>query len=221
MRVESAMVMVVVACLGMRLVVMVVIMIVHRCLGMLLAVVIMTGFGLVIVVIVIMVMPGLFGAHFEVAVIVLVVERDRLDAVGRHHPDTAEVRSVDQTIQPALELQPVDDNDLRFADGPRVGRGRLVDMRITVGADERRDGDVLSADALHHVAEDREGGDHRDRSVGLCDRRSGDRHGEEGGGGCQKRSAGEHRNSFQASRWRRGRGRPARPPTGPKTSDSA
>jgi len=125
---------------------------------------------------------------------------DRFDAVGRHHPDTAEVRSIDQPVQPAFELQPVDDEDLRFADGPRIGRGRLVDMRIPVGADERRDGDVLSADTLHYVAENREGGDHRDRSLRLRDGRSSERQGEDSGGRYQKGSANEHRNSFQASR---------------------
>ena len=218
MRVEGAMVVVVVACLGLLLVVVIV-------------VVIMTGLGMVIVAVV---MPGLFGM-LVVAVImtVLVVERDRVDPFGRHHPDTAEIRSVDQTGQPALELQPVDDKDLRFADGPRVGGGRLVDMRVAIRADERRDGDVLAADALHHVAEDREGGNHRGRLVGLCGGRSGERHGEEGGGGHQKRSAGGHGNSQHfvhaiglpsAVRLRDGgAGRPAwrDRPTGPKTSDSA
>ena len=85
---------------------------------------------------------------------------------GRHHPGTAEVRRVDQTVEPAFELQPVDHEDPRFADGPRVGRGRLVDMRIPVGADERRDGDVLSTDALHPYRENREGSHHR---IGLSD----------------------------------------------------
>ena len=185
--------------------------------------VVMVALGVFVVVVV--VVP--FGVLVAVTVVVMVplgvivVERDRLDAFGRHRAYAAEVRGVDQPVQPAFELQPVDDQDLRFADGPRVGRGRLVDMRIAVGADERRDGDVLSADPLHHVAEDREGGDHRDRFAGLRDGRRGERQGEDGGGGCQKRSAGGHRNSFQASRWRRGKARPARPPTGPKTSDSA
>ena len=228
-RVESAVVMVVViVALGMRLVFVVVMIIVHRCLGMLIVVVvvimvIMTGLGMLIVMIV---MPGLFGVGFVAAavivlVVVLVVERDRLDAFGRHHAHAVEVGGVDQTVEPAFELQPVDHKDLRFADGSRIGRGRLVDMRVPVRADERRDGDVLAADALYHVAEDREGGDHRGRPMGLCDGRSGERQGEEGGGGRQKRSAGGHGNSFQASRWRRGKARPARPPTGPKTSDSA
>ena len=106
----------------------------------------------------------------------------RLDAVGRHHLDTAEVRSLDQAIQPAFKLQPVDDKDLRLADGARIGRGRLVHMRIPVGTDERRDRDVLAADLLHHVAEDREGGDHRDQPVGLCEGRSSEHQGDDGGG---------------------------------------
>ena len=61
--------------------------------------VIMTSLGVVIV------MPGLFGVNFgAAAVTVLIFERDRLYAFGRHHPDTLEVRSVDQTVQPAFKL---------------------------------------------------------------------------------------------------------------------
>ena len=122
----------------------------------------------------------------------IVLVCDRLDAVGRHHPDTAEVRSLDQTVQPAFELQPVDDKNPRFADGLRIGRGRLVSMRVSIGADERRDRDVLAANSVHHVAEDREGGDHRNRFVGPCIGRRAERQGEYGDGGIQKRSAGEH-----------------------------
>ena len=64
-------------------------MVVHRCFSMRLVVVIMPGLGLVIV---IMVMPSLFGAHFEVAVIVLVVESDRLDPFGCRYPHAIEHR---------------------------------------------------------------------------------------------------------------------------------
>ena len=39
------------------------------------------------------------------------VKRDWLDAVGRHHQDAVEVRSLGQPLQPALELQPVDEKD--------------------------------------------------------------------------------------------------------------
>ena len=107
--------------------------------------------------------------------------------------DTAEVRSLDQAIQPTFKLQPVDHKNFRLADGARIGRGRLVHMRIPVRADERRDRDAFATDLLHHVAEDREGGDHRDRAVGLCEDRSRERKGEDGGG-CQKRSTGKHGN---------------------------
>ena len=108
---------------------------------------------------------------------------NRVDAVSCLHPEAAEVRSIDQPVQPALELQPIDDKDLRLADGSRIGRGRPVNVRIPVGADECRDFDMLSADALHHVAEDREGSHHRNRPVGLCDDRNGERQREDGGGG--------------------------------------
>ena len=122
-RVESPMVMVVVVCLGMRRVIMVV----RRCFSMGLAVVIMPGLGLVIVT---MAMPRLFGADFEVAVIVLVVECDRLDPFGRHHARAIELGGVDQPIQPTLELQPVEHKDLRFADGAR-SRPRFTNQRTS------------------------------------------------------------------------------------------
>ena len=77
---------------------------------------------------------------------------DRRNPVGRHDAETAEIGSVDQPVQPAFELQAVHDEDLRLAHGSRGGRGRLVDMRVAVGADEGRDGDLVAADALHHVA---------------------------------------------------------------------
>ena len=80
MRVESPMVMVVVVCLGMCHVIMVV----RRCFSMHLVVLIMPGLGVSIMIIV---MLGLFGVDFGAAsVILLVVERDWLDAVGRHPP---------------------------------------------------------------------------------------------------------------------------------------
>ena len=68
-------------------------------------------------------------------------------------------------------------------------------MRIAVGADERCDIDVLAADVFHHVAEDRECGDHRDRPVGLRGGWSGEGQGEDGGGDVQKGSAGGHENA--------------------------
>ena len=68
-------------------------------------IIVMPGLGVVIMIIMIIVMPGLFRMDFGAAsVILLVVERDWLDAVGCHHPDTSEVRSVDQTVQPTFEL---------------------------------------------------------------------------------------------------------------------
>ena len=246
MRVESAMVMVVVACLGMRLVIVVVVMIVHRrlgmlfvvvvmivhrCLGMLLVLIIMIGLGVVIVIVV---MPGLLGMLFVVVIVtVLVVERDRLDAVGRHHAHAIEIRSVDQTVEPTFELQPVDDKDRRSTDGPRVGGGRLVDMRIPVGADERRD----ERRARRRSASPCRRGPRRWRPPGSVCRplRSPDRRATRRGGRSRTSEAFCGRawelptfcscdwSPFysQASRWRRGKARPARPPTGPKTSDSA
>ena len=121
-----------------------------------------------------------------------VLVSDWLDAVGRHHTDTAEFRSVDQPVQPAFKLQAVDDNNLRFADGPGICRGWPVNMRVTVRTDERRDIDVLASDSLHHVAEDREGSNHRDRFEGLCGARNGERQNEDDDDGVQKGSADGH-----------------------------
>ena len=85
------------------------------------------GMGVMLVVGIVIVMLGvivLFVLGMGVVIVVgVMLAGDRLDAVGRHHPDTAELGSVDQPVQPALELQPVDDNDVRFAGRPGHPQG--------------------------------------------------------------------------------------------------
>ena len=101
------------------------------------------------------------------AIPVIVLEGDRLDPRGGDHVHAAEIRRFDQPVQPPLEVEAVDHEDIRLAHRAGGGRGRSVHMRISVRPDQRGDRHVFAADTRHHVAENREGGDHPNRRVGL------------------------------------------------------
>ena len=187
-------------------------------------VIVMLVLGVIMAMVVVMLVLGVIMAMVVVVVVVIVVivvvfEGDRLDPVGGHHACATEVRGVDQPVDPAFELQPVDDEDISLTHRARVGGGRLIDMGIAIGAYERRDNDMLAPDALHHVAKDREGRNDRDWLARLGRDRSGERQGKDSSCGLEESSAGRHGASFQASRWRRGKACATRPPDGPSTSD--
>ena len=76
-RVESAMVMVVVACLGMLLVIVVFIMIVRRCLGMLLVIVVVIMPGLGMLIVVVDIVRGLFMLAWIIVILFVVIVRAR------------------------------------------------------------------------------------------------------------------------------------------------
>ena len=153
-------------------------------------------------------------------VMVFFVEGNRFDPLCRHHAQAGEVGGVDQPVEPAFELEPVDDEHFCLTHGPGVGGGRLIDVGIAVGAYERRDSHVLAPDALHHVAKDREGRNDGDRFCRLGRYRSGQRQGKDGGCGLEEGSTGRHGISFQDSKWRRGKACVTRPPDGPSTTDT-
>ena len=107
-----------------------------------------------------------FSVVIVMAVLVLVVlDGYRLDPRRGHHADTTEIRRLHQSVQPALEVQPVDDENMRLADRTGGGRRWPVDVRVAAWPDEGGDGHVLAADTRHHIAEDREGGDRTYRPV--------------------------------------------------------
>ena len=133
----------------------------------------------------------LFGV--VVMVVVVILKPDCLDPVGRHHADAAKARRLDQPVQPAFECKTVEHEDIGLTHGARIGRGRVIDMGIAVGPDQRGDGNPVAADALDHVSQYRKGGDHRDGSVGgPCRRWGGQRQADEGGCGYQQVSASGH-----------------------------
>ena len=152
-------------------------------------------------------------------VIVVVVKGDRVDALGGNNPQAVEIGGLYQPLEPSFELQSVHEQDVGLADHPCLPRGGLVDMGVAVWTDERRHRDMFAADALHHVAENREGGDDRDGFVRLRDGRCSQRQGHKCCCGFQKGSAVCHGISFQNSRWRRGGIRATRLPVGPNTRD--
>ena len=177
------------------------------------------GMLLVIMIIVVICRCGMF--FVAVVVIVLVVEDNRLDAFTGHHAHTVEIGGIDQPVEPSLELQSVDDKQVGFADGASCSRGGLIDMRISIRANERGDRNVLTPDAPHHVTENRECRDHAHRLVRLRRHGCGERQGDGSDGGIEKAPAVRHVDSLQVSRRWLGRARATRPPTGPKTTDSA
>ena len=75
---------------------------------------------------------------FIVVVLAILFEGHRFDPRGCNHARAIEIGGVDQPVQPAFELESVHDEDLCFAHCTRVGGGRSIDMRIAIGADERR-----------------------------------------------------------------------------------
>ena len=155
-----------------------------------------------------------------VMIFMVVIKGDGLDALGRHHPEAVEVRCTHETIEPALEFQSVDEQNLGLAYRARGGRGGLVDVRVPVGANKCGHGHMLAAHAFHHVAQDREGRNHGNGLISLGSQRAGQRQRECSGRGAEEGSAGRHEGSFQASKWRRGKACATRPPAGPKTSDT-
>ena len=81
---------------------------------------------------------------------------------------------------PAFEMKAVLDQDLGLAERLGVLGRWLEDMGVAVRSDQGGDGDVVTADLLHHVAENREGR-HDLQRLGHG-RREG-----EGGGGKRQR----------------------------------
>ena len=79
---------------------------------------------------------------------------------GRGNHDLAlEARGFLQSVHPTFEAEAVDEQDLRRREVLGIGGGRLIDMRVAVGPDQRDDIDAVTADLLHHVAKYRERGD--------------------------------------------------------------
>ena len=87
--------------------------------------------------------PDFSGAMPSVAVTIV-----GLAAGGLHQPR-----------QPAFQPEAVDDDELGVGDLLRIGRRRRIDMRVAIGADQRRDLDAVAADVLDEIAEDREARD--------------------------------------------------------------
>ena len=128
----------------------------------------------------------------EGAMVVAILKRDRLDAIGRYHTDAVKVRRLNQPVQPAFECEAVEHEDVSLAHGTCIRRDRLVDMSIAIGPHERRDGNMIPADALDHVSQYRKGGNHRDGVVGPGRCRGGQRKAYEGDCGLHQAPAAGH-----------------------------
>ena len=60
--------------------------------------------------------------------VIVLAKFDRIDPLGRDHTDALEVGRTDEPVEPALKLQPIDDENLGLAHRTHVGRGRLIDV---------------------------------------------------------------------------------------------
>ena len=92
-------------------------------------------------------------------VIVILIHLARLDARRCHHRGALEARRRLEPLHPALEAEPVDEEDVRASQLLGVGGRGVEFVRIAVGTDELGDLDPVAADILHHVGENAERGD--------------------------------------------------------------
>ncbi len=65
------------------------------------------------------------------------LELERRHALGQFDDGRLGAAGLDQALQKAFEMQAVDQHDIGLGHRRRVGRARLVDMRVAVRADQR------------------------------------------------------------------------------------
>ena len=118
-----------------------------------------------------------------VAMVMVVAARagDGFDAFRGDHLRTLVAGALQQARHPAFVAQAVGDHELRLPDLARVrGRG-LEDVAIGARADQRGDGDAITAHLLHQVTQQAEAGDHAQRLGGVGGQGEGDERGGQGG----------------------------------------
>jgi len=197
---------VIVFSLGVFLMLFMIVVVMIRVFFVIVIVVIMLGFGVIIAMVV---------------VVVALFKRNGLDAGRGNDKGSLEVCRLGQALQPAFKLKTVNNQHIRFAHGARVLRSRLVDVRVTIRADQSGQLDMIAADTLHHVAQDGEGCDNILGIVCPSDRWRHQGESDKSGRGPQDGSAGLHEISFQFCKGRRGSTCAMRPPAGPSTRDTA
>ncbi|MNE24679.1 hypothetical protein D3C80_1179760 [compost metagenome] len=141
----------------------------------------------------------------------------RLDTLGQFNDRRLGAAGVDQPLQEAFKFKAIDQHDASLADGNRIGRARLIDMRIAIRTDERGDLDAVAADIFGEIGDNRETG--HDLEFGSRSLRHQDRG--EGKKACAggKTEGSEHEGSpffercFQAVLWRP---EPRRSPSKPR-----
>lgn len=88
-----------------------------------------------------------------------VIEPARLDALGGHDGAAREAGGLLQARQPGFEIQSVDHQYLRGSQLAGVGRGRLVFVRVAIGAYQALHGHVRTAHLGGDIGEDGKAGD--------------------------------------------------------------
>ena len=90
---------------------------------------------------------------------------ERFDAAARDNDRRRGRGSFHQPIEPALESQPVDEDDAGVRHLLRVRRGGGIDVRVAVRPDQSRHVHTFAADVFHEVCQDREAGDDLEPAV--------------------------------------------------------
>ena len=127
-----------------------------------------------------------------VVTVMTAFQRDQVDAGGGDHGGALKARRFDQSVQPPLEPQSINDQNVGFAHSSRISRHRLKDMSVAVPANQRLELDILAADPAHHVAQDRKRRDNLQLVAGRSPYRIGGGNSNHNGKKLQQGSAIDH-----------------------------
>ena len=93
-----------------------------------------------------------------------------LHIAGDHHLGAGKVALLEERLQPRFEffIEIVDEDGASPGDCRDIGWGRLVQLAIPAGADDRHDVDTVATDLTEHIGDNAETRDHRDPVCGRC-----------------------------------------------------
>ena len=125
-------------------------------------------------ILVVFVFMVLFLAVFILVVfIVSIFIRDWFNPFCRNYACSFEARSLYETLDPTLEFKSIYEQKFCLSDCSSIGRSWLVDVCVTIRADESCDRYMFSPNAFHHVAQNRKTCYNRNRfnRIGISRRR--------------------------------------------------
>ena len=135
-----------------------------------------------IVMIRVRVVVGVLVVACILGMMLLVPAGQGIDACGGDDDGAVVAGGFDQTVDPALETQAVEHDQVGIGEQACIGRRRIEDMDVLAGADQGLDTDALAAHDRDHVAQDAEAGHDIDRFIGAKRSRRGHRDSQGGRG---------------------------------------